>query len=155
MDIHFWEWNSDLQEYQNKLTHKVHSSALDLGKVERVEFNEDGDVDIFGKKKYKDVYEYINSLEKDMDVEVKEICEKYDITFNHSGGGCIHLGIQFAEESYFLINPYDDDVAYEFDNFTKDTHCIFGVDDMEGNYFNFQATFIEGVELIAYLKEGK
>ena len=104
------------------------------------------------KKKFVDVYDYMNYTAMNFDIEVKKLCDKYQIEFNHSGGGCIHLGIEFGEESYFLINPFDEDVAYNFENFTKDTHCIFGVDDLEGNYYNFQASFVEGVELIAHLR---
>ncbi len=102
-------------------------------------------------KKFKDFYEYIDYLEINMDDEVKRLCKKYDVTFNHSGGGCIHLGMSLNED-YFLINPYTNDVSYEFENIKKDTYCIFGVDDIDGDYYHFNATLEEGIELINYLR---
>ena len=53
-------------------------------------------------KKFRDFYEYFDYLEINMNDDVKKLCKEYDVNFNHSGGGCIHLGMSLNED-YFLI----------------------------------------------------
>ena len=106
------------------------------------------------KKKFRDVYDYMNHTAMNFDIEVKKLCDKYQIEFQHSGGGCIHLGMSLDEdnEKYFFINPYEEGVEYTFDDFEEDTYCIFGLDTIDGEYYHFYATFREGVVFINYLR---
>jgi hypothetical protein len=108
------------------------------------------------KKKFRDIYDYMNHTAMNFDYDVKKLCDKYQIEFNHSGGGCIHLGMSLDEdnEKYFFINPYNDDVDYTFDDFKEDTYCIFGLYDSENDdeHHHFYATFKEGVEFLNYLR---
>ena len=79
---------------------------------------------------------------------------EYDLTINHSGGGCFHIDMPLGKNTNVQINPINKDIIYDVPKSVHD-NCKFTITDKDQNETNFEAGFEKGLKRCLKIKQEK